>query len=279
MPDLRKLKSRGRRGRVPRPVPPNGIQVRYLAFLMGVLDKAHALVKERLVPYLEALVAHGDRREDAKPKRVNSTAEAIAQAMLRAYSQERLAKMATAIAQQTSAHQKEQLFRQVKAAVGVPLSAIQDKGVPAMIRQFTAENVALIKTIPQQYLAQVETTVLQGMNAGKRHEEIALEIEERYEVASSRAELIARDQVLSFQADLNNTRQQNLGFDKYIWRTANDQRVREVHAEREGMVCEWAEGPGDPDDPSDGEHPGDGILCRCFAEPDASDIVEGVDQR
>ena len=46
----------------------------------------------------------------------------------------------------------------------------------------------------------------------------------------------------------------------YIWRTKEDDRVREDHGLRDGMVFAW-------DHPPKGGHPGDDYGCRCWAEP------------
>jgi len=46
----------------------------------------------------------------------------------------------------------------------------------------------------------------------------------------------------------------------------HDNRVRETHEELDGTSQEWA----DPPEP-DG-HPGNGINCRCYADPDLTDL-------
>ncbi|HEY8576571.1 MAG TPA: phage minor head protein [Devosia sp.] len=46
----------------------------------------------------------------------------------------------------------------------------------------------------------------------------------------------------------------------YVWRTADDARVRHSHAARDGKIFGWAEAPG-------GGHPGSEPNCRCWAEP------------
>lgn len=49
--------------------------------------------------------------------------------------------------------------------------------------------------------------------------------------------------------------------ERYIWRTAGDDKVRHDHALRDGRVYSW-------NDPPEGDdHPGDDYNCRCWAEP------------
>lgn len=159
----------------------------------------------------------------------------------------------------TSRWQRDQLNKQIRAAVGVDVLG-DDPQLAKRVAGFVAENVALIRSVPNKYFDDVEKRVLAGVNAGLRHEEIARDLQERFHVAESSAKLIARDQVGKFYGQLNEARQTDLGVTGYVWRTANDSRVREEHAEREGQDYSWA------DPPFDG-HPGEAINCRCYAEP------------
>lgn len=279
MPDLRKLRAR-HRARVPPPLMPSGIQVRYFAALRDMLDHARGLVDARLMPLLPEMLARtaavrGDAMDPGR--RVNRVMDRVSESFYRLYNHDRLETLTRRIALATSEHQKAQLFRQVKASIGVELGAIADRKVGPAIRQFTAENVALIKSVPQTYFDDVEKRVVMGMNAGLRHEEIAEQLQERLGVAESKAKLIARDQTLSFFADLNRVRQTELGVESYVWRTATDPRVRDEHAERDGITYRWDDPPGDESDPADGGHPGEGINCRCWAEPVLPSLTDEPD--
>lgn len=280
MPDLRKRRPR-RRGPVPRPLEPTGIQLAYYAELKKVLAYARALVHARLLPRLPDLLSRAQEsfpaqaRTDAQApgKKVNRLMDQISEAFFRKFPQEKMETISTRIARATSEHQKAQLFRQVKASVGVELGTIADRKLLPRVKHFVSENVALIKTVPQLYFDDVEKRVLAGMRAGVRHEDLAVDLEARLGVSEERARLIARDQVLSFNGDLNNMRQQDLGLTSYIWRTVKDERVRSEHADRDGQVYQWDDPPGDPEDPAIGGHPGVAILCRCFAEPNVEELL------
>lgn len=283
MPDLRKRKFKATGRRPPPPTAPAGAQVAYLAELRTLLAYARALVNARLLPHLTTLVERTERLQvdtkglqldgrvdnlDADPHgRVNRLLDQISDAFFRKYPAKKLLSLTEKIARTVSAHQKTQLFRQVKATIGIDLSTIADKGLTARIGRFTAENVALIETLPQKYFDDVEKSVLTGMRKGARAKDIAEDMQERFNVASSRAKLIARDQVLKFNGELARTRQAALGIDHYIWRTVQDNRVRNEHSEREGETYSWGDPPGNPSDPAAGGHPGEAINCRCYAEP------------
>lgn len=125
---------------------------------------------------------------------------------------------------------------------------------------FIKANVDLITSIPTQALSQVETTVMSSVRIGARVEELAKEIQGRFDVSKARAELIARDQTSKFNGELTKLRQTEAGINKYRWATSNDERVRESHQALEGRVFSW-------DDPPSVGHPGDDYQCRCVAIP------------
>lgn len=181
---------------------------------------------------------------------------------------EKLRPVASAIARETNAMHKREMAAQIKAAIAIDVP-FRDPTILALVEDFTAENVALIRTIPARMFDDVESTLLRDLRKGLRWEEIAPEIEDRFSVSESRAELIARDQVGKFYGDLNATRQADLGVTRFVWRTARDNRVRAEHMEREGKSYEWS-------DPPEGEIPGDPINCRCQGEPDLAPLLEAM---
>jgi hypothetical protein len=76
----------------------------------------------------------------------------------------------------------------------------------------------------------------------------------------------------AFAGLINHLRQQDLGIERYIWRSQDDAKVRESHAEYDDQVFRW-------DEPPAGGHPGLAHNRRCYAEPvsPVSDDVTLVD--
>lgn len=64
----------------------------------------------------------------------------------------------------------------------------------------------------------------------------------------------------AFAGLINQLRQQDLGIERYIWRSRDDDKVHDSHAEYDDHVFRW-------DEPPAGGHPGQAYNCRCFAEP------------
>jgi len=262
--------------KLPRQAEPLAQQRRYAKRIKRrVLEDAMRLVRERLVPHLEALAEQGSKVAatkvtDAEPPDLGDIIDEISDDYFQKWTRKEFAKVVRPVATEVADFDAEQLNKQLSAALGQALQVDIVGSEPWLsdaISDFTRENVALMKSVPEQFFAELEKSLSAEIADGSRWEDLAAAVEERYNVAESRAELIARDQVGKFNGDLNRTRQTDLGIKRFIWRTVGDERVRDEHAVRNGQSYEWS-------DPPDGETPGEPIQCRCYAEPDISSALE-----
>lgn len=258
------------RKRAPRQQHPLAIQTAYWRAVQPLVDRTHALIQRDLMPILpRELAEHARERGDGLidlTDKLHKLAKSVADLI----EPKQLWWLADQFGKQTSEFQKGQLGLATRAVLGVDLNTLEPN-ITAHVQGWVADNVALIKSIPQQYASDVESKVLGAVRSGTRWEQLAPEIEDRYGVSTRRAQLIARDQVGKLYGNLNEERQTALGVTGYVWRTSQDSRVREEHEEREGETFQWDE------EPEDG-HPGQAVNCRCYAEPDFSGIVEGLSQ-
>ena len=264
---------------------PKSIQIAYYAHLRRIVKGAKSLIDSKLIPVLPMLMERNNPAayradffsrpdfwkasflEDALPpgKRVNHIIEAVKKQASKMTAQKPLERITNQIGNLVAQHNERQLGL---LGVDPPL-----KGTPKAVAAFTAENVSLIRTIPADYFADVEKVVHQAMAQGLRHEAVISTLQQRYGVTESRAKLIARDQVLKFNGSMNKLRQTNAGVTKYVWRTVEDERTREVHAEFDGTTYDWSDPPGDGS-AEEGTHPGTAINCRCWADPVIEDAEE-----
>ncbi len=265
---LRGLVGKRRRPRrLPRQASPLGLALDYFRVIRAYLERAREMVEQRIVARLATFLpmrSDGVRLDDE----LNEESDRIAEEFFKALQPRALEDAVRQYANRTSDFQKTQLQRQVRAAAGVDVFTAEPN-IGALVPAWVAENVALIKSIPNGYLDQVEQTVTRGVRAGQRPEDLAKDIRERYAVSESRAMLIARDQIGKFVAQVNEARQQAMGIKEYVWRTVNDNRVRPEHSEREGQRYAWADAP-------EGGHPGADFQCRCYAEPVMDELLSGV---
>lgn len=150
---------------------------------------------------------------------------------------------------------------EVRKLIGIP------SVVPKKLRDaFREENVKLITSIAEEQLDQLTEVLDVGFREGKRVETIRGEIEERFGVARSRADLIARDQVLKLNGQMTEARQTAAGIEEYVWSSSSDERVRPMHAELDGTRQRWDDPPETNDD-GERNHPGGDYQCRCVAIP------------
>lgn len=145
---------------------------------------------------------------------------------------------------------------------------INFKLTPAIRDSFTAslaENVGLIKSIPEQYLTQVEGIVARSYTAGRDLEAMTKDLQALYPKIGKRAELIARDQSNKANAVVNRARQLELGITEAIWmHSYGGKEPRPDHLAANGKVYKIAQGC-----LISGEYiqPGEMINCRCVSRP------------
>ncbi len=117
------------------------------------------------------------------------------------------------------------------------------------------------RAIERDYLGGVDEAVRAAARMGQGSRELGRVLRRQFGMAESRARFVARDRLGSLHASISRERHRRLGFQAYRWLSADDSRVRPLHAELHNTVRLWT----DPH-PTDG-HPGDAPNCRCVAVP------------
>lgn len=129
-----------------------------------------------------------------------------------------------------------------------------------LMRAWELENLKLIRSIPEQYVDNLQGTIIRAINEGQNVTQLKETIRATYDQPLNRAELIAQDQIGSLNANLTEYRQKSVGIKEYDWRIVDDGRERPEHRRRAGKTFSWQS-------PPSGGHPGSEIRCRCWAEP------------
>jgi ADP-ribose pyrophosphatase YjhB (NUDIX family) len=80
-----------------------------------------------------------------------------------------------------------------------------------------AENVGLIRTIPQKFLGDVEVAVWQAVMSGSDLDTLSRDIKAKYGVAWRRAALIAMDQNAKAKAAMERARREEVGITQAVW--------------------------------------------------------------
>lgn len=130
-----------------------------------------------------------------------------------------------------------------------------------------AEQVGLIKSIPQQFLNRVQAQVWESVKRGADMKTLSTELEKSYGVTRKRAALIARDQNAKAKAVIEAVRHQELGIKQAIWMHSHaGKEPRPSHVKMNNKLYDLSKGMYDPDE---GKfiHPGELINCRCTMRP------------
>jgi len=151
--------------------------------------------------------------------------------------------------------------------LGIDLVKSEPKFGP-LIARWRKENVDRISGMQKDQVGKIRRILEDGQN--HRVETLAAEIERQLDdVTASRAETIARSQVLKLNGQITQERQTACGIEQFVWTTSNDERVREEHEALEGQVFSWEDG-GDEEEGIPGEAPN----CRCVAFPILPELDE-----
>lgn len=255
----------------PRIIYPRPIERRYQHDLRIRLKRLWKILQERLLPRLESLANKaaqelGRPKHDAASDDLQQIIGGIRVEFGRVLPQDEVKRLAKFRAKNVSDFNRAQQDKVFKTVLDVDVFHSEPYLEP-QFESFAVENVRLISSVEDDLLDQIQGLVTRAFQTGSSIKDLSSDIRDRFDVANSRADLIARDQIGKLNGQLSEIRQNNLGVRRFVWRTALDERVRPEHALREGEVYDW-------DDPPDGEIPGYPINCRCIAEPVIEDLLD-----
>lgn len=142
------------------------------------------------------------------------------------------------------------------------------------LRRWVDENIQKIKSIPNDTLGSMQKIILDGFREGKTITAIQKEIQNEYSVTRRKAQLLARDQIATLNAQISKLQQEDAGCSKYKWSSSKDSRVRDCHRALDGKIFSWDDPPEMWYETKSGRvytgrycHPGEDIACRCVAIP------------
>lgn len=242
---------------------PTGAERDYLADIRRIaVQPVEAGVREFVFPMLD-----GYFRQDVDPRDLPQSTgwfEQLRQALIAtlgyaSQSEQVIRAVVDRIGRRvTQFNQRE--FRAVLRSVYAVDVITPDPPLAEALRVWEAENIGLIRSVPQQAVSRIQGTITEAVRTGQTLQTVKAQVRAEFGVTDRRAELIARDQIGKLNGQLTQLRQEAIGVDSYTWRGILDARERPEHVAREGKVFAWNKPP------SDG-HPGQPIRCRCTAAP------------
>ena len=128
------------------------------------------------------------------------------------------------------------LTKEINRLVGIDISPVIQSHAED-IKQALDYCKDYIVSIPQKYLADVQSTVLLNIQKGMRSSSIVKELANQYGITLNRAKVIARDQTSKFNLALTTAQAQDMGYDEFKFSTSHDERVRRTHRDADGKLC------------------------------------------
>lgn len=181
-----------------------------------------------------------------------------------------LAEYFTKRANQRSAQQLMQMLRDAGFSVKFKMTRAARDVMQASI----AEQVGLIKSIPERYFTEVEGAVMRSVQQGRNLSTLTKDLQKNYGVTYRRAKTIASDQNNKMTATLTRVRQQEAGIKEAIWVHSGggkEPRPNHLAAGQRKQRYDITKGMWDPDAEGKGKgkmiFPGELINCRCVSRP------------
>lgn len=155
-----------------------------------------------------------------------------------------------------------------KFAGGLSLGARKlDYDGQQVLKAAAAENVSLIKSIPQEYLKRVEGAVYRSITHPEGRDYLLREIKRTNQVTLRRAKMIAGDQTRKVNAALTAGRMQKVGVKKFEWVHVPSSHPRKLHEKLDGKVCKFNDPPVIQRNPEIHGYPAQLVNCKCQMTP------------
>ena len=169
-----------------------------------------------------------------------------------------------------SGYHRRRLIQAFRSALRVDIRPmLNEAAIEPLMSAWRRQNISLIRTIPQRmhdglYRRMTRTF----MDRPFDQQALSKVLNEEFRVSAGNLRRITRDQTSKAIGQLTRSRHQQIGIQEYIWRTAQDERVRDSHVSLDGTRQRW-------DTPPSVGHPGEDIQCRCVSIPVIAALDDG----
>ena len=174
-------------------------------------------------------------------------------------------------------------LNELKDALAITVKFKTSKRLEKVYEKIVTDNVNLIKTIPREYLTEVNDIVTESINRGRDMGYLREEIQKRFRLDDFKAIRIARDQTNKATEAISRTRAEDLGITHGIWMHRSGGKVpRSTHLTLlNGKRFDLKKGLYDPeawklrggDFRGEWIKPAQLINCHCTFKMDVSSIV------
>jgi len=158
-------------------------------------------------------------------------------------------------------------LEQLSGGLSLPTSALSGTELE-ILNASILENVALIKSIPSQYLNGVQQAVARSITTGNGMKDLVPYLKKHKGITQRRARMIALDQTRKAFSNLNGGRMQKLGIKKFEWlHTGGSNEPRKLHQQMSGKIYSMDNPPIIDKNTGERGFPAQLINCRCRMIP------------
>lgn len=178
-----------------------------------------------------------------------------------------LAKKMVNGANEASANALKSSIRELTGGLTLKTDFIPD-GVKVVANSSIAENVSLIKSIPEKYFTDITGSVMRSITTGQGLKDLVTHMRTYFSETDRRAKNIALDQTRKAYNSINKQRMMAAGYTKFKWlHSGGGQHPRKEHIAMNGNIYSFDDLPVIV--PKTGERgiPGQAINCGCTMQP------------
>jgi SPP1 gp7 family putative phage head morphogenesis protein len=147
-----------------------------------------------------------------------------------------------------------------------------------IIKEEYNENVKLyVQKFSTESIMDLRDAVQENAVLGYRFDRLARFIQERYRASQAKAEFLAKTETSIFMSKFRQRMFAEAGVRRYIWRTADDQRVRDDHSHLNGRIFFYNNPPVADIATGTKANPGAIWNCRCVDEPVLEPVRAGAE--
>jgi SPP1 gp7 family putative phage head morphogenesis protein len=158
-------------------------------------------------------------------------------------------------------------LREMSGGLSIKTSTITP-ALREVMKASIAENVALIKSIPQEYFAKIQGAVMRSITTGRGLADLEPYLNKMEKTTVRRVQLIARDQTKKVYSQINKQKMTALGVKKFQWvHNAGSVEPRELHQELDGQIFSFDDPPIIDDNTGERGLPAQLINCNCTMIP------------
>lgn len=143
------------------------------------------------------------------------------------------------------------------------------------------ENVKqyVIKDFGNERIPEMRRKVQEIVLQGYRPDKVQELLQKEYGIASRKAKFLAQNETSIMLAEYKKVTYQEMGFDKFIWKTITDGRERELHKQLNNTTWYYDDPPVIDERTGQKGLPGETYNCRCEAIPFRSDSIFKIEGR